>query len=45
MEREARKVQEKEHAGNRIKYIALSYDEKPEDDIEKQKRIEATNAF
>ena len=39
------KAQEKEHTGNRIKEVASSYDEKPEDNRDKQKGIEATKAF
>ena len=45
MEREARKVQEKEHTGNGIEEVASSYDEKPEDNKDKQKGIEATKVF
>ena len=42
MEREARKVQEQEHTGNRIKNYVLRDDEKPEDNREKQHGIKAT---
>ena len=45
MEREARKVEENEHKGNMIQEVASSYDEKPEDNKDKQKGIKATNAF
>ena len=41
MEREARKVQEQEHTGNRIKTYALKDDEKPEDNREKQHGIDS----
>ena len=44
MERETRKVQEKEHTGNRIEEVASSY-EKPERNRDRQKGIEATKVF